>query len=430
MCTQCTTGIRGREAGARGRENMVENLPSSDPITCRFHRLASTPLPLRATATINVHILCRQVHAVNGNLPGRQQVNGHTWPPTPSQLQQVLFHFRTKPAPHLRKPHFQTTHSTQPTHTGLTTAITTTEHTIQKDPKTSDVRRHRPRRYNTSTGTKPRANSMAHKEPGAPNWRELTWFVPYLRTRLNLPNSPGSHRTLRELLRQLHHATAFPRPIRQRHTSHDPPTTLLYLLEALGIRGREAGARGRENRGENLPSGDPITCRFHRLASTPLPLRETATINVHILCRQVHAVNGNLPGRQQVNGHTWPPTPSQLQQVLFHFRTKPAPHLRKPHFQTTHSTQPTHTGLTTAITTTAHTIQKDPKTSEVAGCRCVRIRTPLRSNGPKELGITFRTGVGIAYVTTIRNRHSQTVDKVLVSRNSVPGPKYPPERVY
>ncbi|MQM15660.1 hypothetical protein Taro_048608 [Colocasia esculenta] len=32
----------------------------------------------------------------------------------------------------------------------------------------------------------------------------------------------------------------------------------------------------------------------------------------------------------------------------------------------------------------------------------------------KELGITFRTGIGIAYVTTIRNRHSETVDSVLV----------------
>ncbi|MQL72292.1 hypothetical protein Taro_004649 [Colocasia esculenta] len=46
-----------------------------------------------------------------------------------------------------------------------------------------------------------------------------------------------------------------------------------------------------------------------------------------------------------------------------------------------------------------------------------------------ELDITFRTGIGIAYVTTIRNRHSETVDKALVSRNSVPGPKFPPERV-
>ncbi|MQM05832.1 hypothetical protein Taro_038648 [Colocasia esculenta] len=51
------------------------------------------------------------------------------------------------------------------------------------------------------------------------------------------------------------------------------------------------------------------------------------------------------------------------------------------------------------------------------------------SSPAKELGITFRTGVGIAYVTTIRNRHSETFDKALVLRNSVPGPKYPPERV-
>ncbi|MQL93786.1 hypothetical protein Taro_026442 [Colocasia esculenta] len=48
----------------------------------------------------------------------------------------------------------------------------------------------------------------------------------------------------------------------------------------------------------------------------------------------------------------------------------------------------------------------------------------------RELGITFRTGLGIAYVTTIRNRHSETVDKALVSRNSVPWQKSPPERVY
>ncbi|MQM01272.1 hypothetical protein Taro_034030 [Colocasia esculenta] len=180
---------------------------------------------------------------------------------------------------------------------------------------------------------------------------------------LNLLNSSDSHQTPHELLRQLHHSTAFPRPIRQCHASHDPPTTLLYLLEALGIRGREAGARGRENRVGNLPPSDPITCRFHRLASTPLPFRATATINVHIHCRLVHTVNDTLPGRQQVNDHPWPPTPIQLQQVLFHFRTKPAPHLNKPHIQTTHSTQPTHTGLTTAITTITHMIRMDPKST-------------------------------------------------------------------
>ncbi|MQM21896.1 hypothetical protein Taro_054943 [Colocasia esculenta] len=31
----------------------------------------------------------------------------------------------------------------------------------------------------------------------------------------------------------------------------------------------------------------------------------------------------------------------------------------------------------------------------------------------KELGITFRTGIGIAYVTKIQNRHSETVDREL-----------------
>ncbi|MQM01905.1 hypothetical protein Taro_034661, partial [Colocasia esculenta] len=49
---------------------------------------ASTPLPPMATAIINVHILSRQVHAVNGHLSGRQQVSDHPWPPTPTQLQQ------------------------------------------------------------------------------------------------------------------------------------------------------------------------------------------------------------------------------------------------------------------------------------------------------------------------------------------------------
>ncbi|MQL76204.1 hypothetical protein Taro_008590, partial [Colocasia esculenta] len=45
------------------------------------------------------------------------------------------------------------------------------------------------------------------------------------------------------------------------------------------------------------------------------------------------------------------------------------------------------------------------------------------SSPAKELGITFRTGIGIAYATTIRNRHSETVKRTPVSRNSVPGPK-------
>ncbi|MQM21431.1 hypothetical protein Taro_054471, partial [Colocasia esculenta] len=61
-----------------------------------------------------------------------------------------------------------------------------------------------------------------------------------------------------------------------------------------------------------------------------------------------------------------------------------------------------------------------------------RYTHPLRfipTPSAKELGITIRKGIGIAYVTTIQNRHSETVDMALVSRNSVPGPKFPPERV-
>ncbi|MQL99357.1 hypothetical protein Taro_032080 [Colocasia esculenta] len=58
-----------------------------------------------------------------------------------------------------------------------------------------------------------------------------------------------------------------------------------------------------------------------------------------------------------------------------------------------------------------------------------RYSHPLRfipTPSVKELGITFRTGIGIAYVTTIRNQHSKTVDRALVSRNSILGPKFPP----
>ncbi|MQL69913.1 hypothetical protein Taro_002223 [Colocasia esculenta] len=60
-----------------------------------------------------------------------------------------------------------------------------------------------------------------------------------------------------------------------------------------------------------------------------------------------------------------------------------------------------------------------------------RYSHPLRfipTPSAKELSITFRTGIGIAYVTTIRNRHFETVDKALVSRNSIPEPKSHPER--
>ncbi|MQM10046.1 hypothetical protein Taro_042934 [Colocasia esculenta] len=44
----------------------------------------------------------------------------------------------------------------------------------------------------------------------------------------------------------------------------------------------------------------------------------------------------------------------------------------------------------------------------------------------KELGITFRPGIEIAYVTTIRNRLSETVSRALVLQNSVLGPKFHP----
>ncbi|MQL92844.1 hypothetical protein Taro_025468 [Colocasia esculenta] len=84
---------------------------------------------------------------------------------------------------------------------------------------------------------------------------------------------------------------AFPRAIRQRHAFYDRPTTLRNLLEALETRGQQAGARGNESRARRLPSGDPITCRILRLASTPMPPTTTATLSVHILSRQVHAVN-------------------------------------------------------------------------------------------------------------------------------------------
>ncbi|MQM01738.1 hypothetical protein Taro_034509 [Colocasia esculenta] len=43
-----------------------------------------------------------------------------------------------------------------------------------------------------------------------------------------------------------------------------------------------------------------------------------------------------------------------------------------------------------------------------------------------ERGITFRPSIRIAYVTTIRNRHFETVDRTLVSRNSVSRPKFHP----
>ncbi|MQM07687.1 hypothetical protein Taro_040533 [Colocasia esculenta] len=41
-----------------------------------------------------------------------------------------------------------------------------------------------------------------------------------------------------------------------------------------------------------------------------------------------------------------------------------------------------------------------------------------------ELAITFRSGIEIAYVSTIRNRHSETVDRTLDSWNFMLGPKF------
>ncbi|MQL94363.1 hypothetical protein Taro_027017, partial [Colocasia esculenta] len=102
----------------------------------------------------------------------------------------------------------------------------------------------------------------------------------------------------------------------QRHAFYYRPTTLRYLIEALKPLGQKAGARGEENQVRNLPSGEPITCTNLRLASTPMPPTATATLSIHIQCRQVHAVNVHLPGRQQVNDHPWPPTPTEQQQVV------------------------------------------------------------------------------------------------------------------
>ncbi|MQL96098.1 hypothetical protein Taro_028774 [Colocasia esculenta] len=62
-----------------------------------------------------------------------------------------------------------------------------------------------------------------------------------------------------------------------------------------------------------------------------------------------------------------------------------------------------------------------------------RYSDPLRfipTPSPKELGITFRSGIGISDVTIIRNWHSETVDRALVSQNSVPRLKFTVERVY
>ncbi|MQM17041.1 hypothetical protein Taro_050006 [Colocasia esculenta] len=62
------------------------------------------------------------------------------------------------------------------------------------------------------------------------------------------------------------------------------------------------------------------------------------------------------------------------------------------------------------------------------GCTNIAdIVTPLPfipTPSAKELARTFRPGIGISYVTTIRNRHSETVDRALVLWDSVPSPKF------
>ncbi|MQM23226.1 hypothetical protein Taro_056289, partial [Colocasia esculenta] len=103
----------------------------------RERGLASTPLSPTCTANINVHNYCRQVHDVNVHEPRRQQSTTTSWPPTQTEQQQVLFQFTTHPALHLLKPRNHTMHSTHPTHTGLTTAATTTMHMIRMDPKST-----------------------------------------------------------------------------------------------------------------------------------------------------------------------------------------------------------------------------------------------------------------------------------------------------
>ncbi|MQL94798.1 hypothetical protein Taro_027444, partial [Colocasia esculenta] len=57
------------------------------------------------------------------------------------------------------------------------------------------------------------------------------------------------------------------------------------------------------------------------------------------------------------------------------------------------------------------------------GCTNIADIIILTPSG-RELAITFRPGIRITYVSTIRNRHSKTVDRTLVSQNSVSRPKF------
>ncbi|MQL99399.1 hypothetical protein Taro_032121, partial [Colocasia esculenta] len=60
---------------------------------------------------------------------------------------------------------------------------------------------------------------------------------------------------------------------------------------------------------------------------------------------------------------------------------------------------------------------------------CTNIADIVTPSG-RELAITIRPGIRIAYVSTIRNRHSETVDRTLVLQNSMPGRNSTAERVY
>ncbi|MQL90084.1 hypothetical protein Taro_022674, partial [Colocasia esculenta] len=184
------------------------------------------------------------------------------------------------------------------------------------------------------------------------DFRESEWGLRLLRrTRSNPPNSPGSHRTLRELPRELHHATAFPRAIRHRHTFHDPPTTLQYLLEALETRGRKAGARGRENQGKNLLSGDPITLQNSQVGVNLFAAKD----NRHT--KRPHLMPPRSCSQRPL---TWTPTSQQPPLAANSYSTAAGPISFRDLTCTTptHTTRLHHTGLTTAITTTTHTIQK------------------------------------------------------------------------
>ncbi|MQM22612.1 hypothetical protein Taro_055667, partial [Colocasia esculenta] len=154
----------------------------------------------------------------------------------------------------------------------------------------------------------------------------------------NLLQSPGSRRALRELPRELHHAATFPRVIQRCRVFYNRPTTPRYLLEASETPGCEAGARGEESELRELPSGEPITCTILRLASTPMPPTATATLCVHIHCRQVQAINVHISGRQQVSDHLLAANSNRTAAGPVSFQDQPC----SLPAQTTHSNQALH----------------------------------------------------------------------------------------